>query len=86
VDSGRLGDPVERSRAPTTNPSSAPVASSLRLVVASSLRLVVAAGQPSPTGGDFNRFDVTTQPIVAPVTYRGSLRETGGGIPQEQCL
>src|SRR5690348_13131319 len=36
-----------------------------------SLRLVVASGQPAPTGGEFNRFDVTTQPIVAPVNARG---------------
>jgi hypothetical protein len=39
--------------------------------VASTLRLVVATGQPAPTGGDFSRFDVTTQPIVAPVNARG---------------
>src|SRR5690349_21397748 len=39
--------------------------------VASSLRLVIATGQPASTGGDFNRFDVTTQPIVAPVNARG---------------
>jgi hypothetical protein len=50
--------------APTsTSPAPAPVAPSLRLVIAS--------GQPAPTGGDFNRFDVTTQPIVAPVNARG---------------
>jgi hypothetical protein len=50
--------------APTaTTPALAPVAPSLRLVVAS--------GQPAPSGGDFNRFDVTTQPIVAPVNTRG---------------
>lgn len=35
------------------------------------LQLVVAAGQPSPAGGNFNRFDVQTQPIVAPVNARG---------------
>jgi len=39
--------------------------------VAPSLRLAVASGQSAPTGGDFNRFDVTTQPIVAPVNARG---------------
>jgi hypothetical protein len=39
--------------------------------VGPSLRLVVATGQPTPTGGDFNRFDVATQPIVAPVNARG---------------
>jgi hypothetical protein len=50
--------------APTaTAPTAAPVAPSLRLVIAS--------GQPAPTGGDFSRFDVTTQPIVAPVNARG---------------
>jgi hypothetical protein len=50
--------------APTsTAPTPAPVTPSLRLVIAS--------GQPAPTGGDFNRFDVTTQPIVAPVNARG---------------
>ena len=37
----------------------------------SSLRLVVSAGQSSPAGGKFNRFDVQTQPIVAPVNARG---------------
>jgi hypothetical protein len=50
--------------APTaTAPTPAPVAPSLHLVVAS--------GQPAPTGGAFSRFDVTTQPIVAPVNARG---------------
>jgi hypothetical protein len=50
--------------APTAStPTAAPVASSLRRVI--------ATGQPAPTGGEFNRFDVTTQPIVAPVNARG---------------
>jgi hypothetical protein len=50
--------------APTaTTPTPAPISPSLRLVVAN--------GQPAPSGGDFNRFDVTTQPIVAPVNARG---------------
>lgn len=39
--------------------------------VASSLQLVVAAGQAAPTGGDFDRFDVNSQPIVAPVNAGG---------------
>jgi hypothetical protein len=39
--------------------------------VAPSLHLVVAAGQSAPTGGSFDRFDVTSQPIVAPVNARG---------------
>jgi hypothetical protein len=51
---------------PTANPTAAPAA-------ASSLRLVVAVGQPVPTGGDFNRFDVTTQPITAPLNARGQV-------------
>jgi hypothetical protein len=50
---------------PTTSPSAAPVAPSLRLVV--------AVGQPAPTGGNFNRFDVTAQPIVAPLNARGQV-------------
>src|SRR6202023_2941338 len=39
--------------------------------VAPTLRLVVAAGQASPVGGAFDRFDVTAQPIVAPVNAQG---------------
>src|SRR3981081_2210143 len=35
------------------------------------LRLVVASGQAAPGGGSFNRFDVSSQPIVAPVNSRG---------------
>jgi hypothetical protein len=37
------------------------------------LRLVVASGQAAPGGGSFNRFDVSTQPIVAPVNSRGQV-------------
>ncbi len=37
------------------------------------LRQVVAAGQPTPIGGQFDRFDVTTQPIVAPVNAKGQV-------------
>jgi len=36
-----------------------------------SLHLVVASGQPAPSGGNFDRFDVASQPIVAPVNARG---------------
>ena len=36
-----------------------------------SLHLVVASGQPAPTGGSFDRFDIAAQPIVAPVNARG---------------
>lgn len=36
-----------------------------------SLHLLVASGQPAPAGGSFDRFDVASQPIVAPVNARG---------------
>src|SRR3978361_1274987 len=36
-----------------------------------SLRQIVAAGQATPIGGTFDRFDVLTQPIVAPVNANG---------------
>ena len=35
------------------------------------LQLVVASGQVAPTGGNFDRFDVASQPIVAPPNARG---------------
>src|SRR6266404_1297697 len=41
--------------------------------VAHALRLVVASGQAAPGGGRFNRFDVSSQPIVAPVNNRGQV-------------
>jgi hypothetical protein len=37
------------------------------------LRRIVASGQPAPTGGTFDRFDVNAQPIVAPVNARGEV-------------
>jgi hypothetical protein len=37
------------------------------------MRLVVASGQAAPGGGRFNRFDVSSQPIVAPVNGRGQV-------------
>jgi len=37
------------------------------------LRLVVASGQAAPGGGSFDRFDVSSQPIVAPVNSRGQV-------------
>jgi hypothetical protein len=37
------------------------------------LQLIVKSGQPSPTGGTFDRFDVTAQPIVAPVNAAGQV-------------
>jgi len=35
------------------------------------MRLVVTSGQAAPTGGSFDRFDIASQPIVAPVNVRG---------------
>src|SRR5436305_4099833 len=37
------------------------------------LRAVVRSGFPAPGGGRFDRFDVTAQPIVAPVNARGQV-------------
>ncbi len=37
------------------------------------LRQVVGSGQPTPVGGMFDRFDVTSQPIVAPVNVHGQV-------------
>ena len=37
------------------------------------LRIVVRSGMAAPGGGRFDRFDVTTQPIVAPVNARGQV-------------
>ena len=38
---------------------------------APSMRLVVTTGQAAPTGGSFDRFDIASQPIIAPVNARG---------------
>jgi hypothetical protein len=67
--------------------------------IAPALQLIVASGQAAPTGGSFDRFDVASQPIVAPVNahghvafyasiVRGKTREgiflaTGGGTLSE---
>ena len=37
------------------------------------LRAVVRSGMAAPGGGSFDRFDVTSQPIVAPVNARGQV-------------
>jgi hypothetical protein len=52
-----------------TRKAAAPSASQ----VVHTLRLVVASGQAAPGGGSFNRFDVSSQPIVAPVNSRGQV-------------
>lgn len=48
-----------------------PTVSDRRPPAPPSLHLVVASGQPAPTGGSFDRFDIGAQPIVAPVNARG---------------
>ncbi len=67
--------------APST-PSTAPAQPSVRVAapaavpVGSSsgkLRPVVRSGLAAPGGGRFDRFDVTSQPIVAPVNARGQV-------------
>ena len=67
--------------APST-PSTAPAQPSLRMAAqpvavpkseTGALRAVVRSGLPAPGGGRFDRFDVTAQPIVAPVNGRGQV-------------
>jgi hypothetical protein len=67
--------------APST-PSTAPAQPSLRVPVPptpvpvsekGALRAVVQSGRAAPGGGRFDRFDVTAQPIVAPVNARGQV-------------
>jgi hypothetical protein len=56
-----LSEPTRKTAAPTASQ------------VANTLRLVVASGQAAPGGGSFDRFDVGSQPIVAPVNSRGQV-------------
>jgi hypothetical protein len=67
--------------APST-PSRAPAQPSLRVAAqptaaavseTGTLRAVVRSGLAAPGGGRFDRFDVTAQPIVAPVNARGQV-------------
>jgi hypothetical protein len=67
--------------APST-PSTAPAQPSARVAAQPStvavsetgvLRAVVRSGQVAPGGGRFDRFDVTSQPIVAPINARGQV-------------
>jgi hypothetical protein len=67
--------------APST-PSTAPAQPSLRVAAQpatvpvfeeGALRAVVRSGVAAPDGGRFDRFDVTAQPIVAPVNGRGQV-------------
>jgi hypothetical protein len=65
--------------APST-PSTAPAQPSVRVAMrppavpaatTGALRAVIQSGAAAPGGGRFDRFDVTAQPIVAPVNARG---------------
>src|SRR6516164_10582392 len=67
--------------APST-PSTSPAQPSVRVAqpvpsapafAAGALRPVVQSGVAAPGGGRFDRFDVTAQPIVAPVNERGQV-------------
>ena len=67
--------------APST-PSTAPAQPSVRVAAQPTsvsvpetgvLRAVVRSGLAAPGGGRFDRFDVTAQPIVAPVNARGQV-------------
>jgi hypothetical protein len=67
--------------APST-PSTAPAQPSLRVAAqptaapvseTAALRAVVQSGLAAPGGGRFDRFDVTSQPIAAPVNARGQV-------------
>ncbi len=49
----------------------APPASELAVALPPAMRLVVASGRAAPGGGAFERFDVTAQPIAAPVNAGG---------------
>ena len=56
-----LSEPARKAEAPSATE------------VVDTFRLVVASGQGAPGGGSFNRFDVSSQPIVAPVNSRGQV-------------
>src|SRR5580700_1169922 len=67
--------------APST-PSTAPAQPSVRVTErptaaavseTGALRAVVRSGLAAPGGGRFDRFDVASQPIVAPVNARGQV-------------
>jgi hypothetical protein len=63
---------------PSTSPAqpSVPVARPVPEAPASvngALHAVIQSGAPAPGGGRFDRFDITAQPIVAPVNARGQI-------------
>src|SRR5215470_8767813 len=59
---------------PSTTTGQAPVWMALPPAVPTSatgpLRAIIQSGAPAPGGGRFDRFDVTAQPIAAPVNAR----------------
>jgi hypothetical protein len=63
---------------PSISPAQAPVrvaATQTRPLAqeTGALRVVVRSGVPAPGGGRLDRFDVTAQPVVAPVNARGQV-------------
>jgi hypothetical protein len=63
---------------PSTAPAQPPVQvaappTAVLLTQEDALRAVVRSGVAAPGGGRFDRFDVTSQPIVAPVNARGQV-------------
>jgi hypothetical protein len=67
--------------APTT-PSTTPAQPAVRVAppapavpesATGALRAIIQSDAPAPGGGRFDRFDVTSQPIVAPVNARGQV-------------
>jgi hypothetical protein len=51
----------------------APQQTAVEMPESGGLRAVVRSGLPAPGGGRFDRFDVTSQPVVAPVNARGQV-------------
>ena len=66
--------PSMPSTAPAQRPvRTAPLPEGARVAAGGPLHAVVRSGQPAPGGGRFDRFDVTSQPVVAPVNGRGQV-------------
>src|SRR5271165_773951 len=66
--------PSMPSTAPAQRPvRTAPLPEGARVAADGPLRAVVRSGQAAPGGGRFDRFDVGSQPIVAPVNGRGQV-------------
>jgi hypothetical protein len=66
------------SSAPTTAPAQPPLEvpqrpTAVGVSETDALRAVIRSGEPAPGGGRLDRFDVTAQPIVAPINARGQV-------------